>query len=96
MTSFSGRYGWQQRLKCKMANYRSKLKRRGDAPLPELDINSLKRKSLGEKHPAKNCKRPKRAEVNYLPPHPSGETAISLEVCWFGCVGVDLSLWVLV
>lgn len=26
-----------------------------------------------------NCKRPKRAEVNYLPPHPSGETSDSLE-----------------
>lgn len=78
-TSFSGLYGWQQRLKYKMANYRSKM-RRLDVPCPELDINSLKRKSPGEKNPAKNCKRPKRAEVNYLPPHPSGETNNSLEM----------------
>ncbi|MEQ2252171.1 hypothetical protein ILYODFUR_018959 [Ilyodon furcidens] len=72
-------YGWQQRLKYKMANYRSKM-RRNVVPCPELDINSLKRKSPGEKNPAKNCKRPKRAEVNYLPPHPSGETSESLEM----------------
>ncbi|XP_028445551.1 uncharacterized protein LOC114563006 [Perca flavescens] len=64
-TSFSGLYGWQQRLKYKMANYRSKMRR--------LDVP-------GEKNPAKNCKRPKRAEVNYLPPHPSGETNNSLEM----------------
>ncbi|XP_034545634.1 uncharacterized protein LOC117817198 [Notolabrus celidotus] len=72
-------YGWQQRLKYKMANYRSKMRRR-EVPCPELDINSLKRKSPGEKNPAKNCKRPKRAEVNYLPPHPSGESTDSLEM----------------
>lgn len=78
-TSFSGMYGWQQRLKYKMANYRAKMRRR-EVPCPELDINSLKRKSPGERNPAKNCKRPKRAEVNYLPPHPSGETSDSLEM----------------
>lgn len=77
--SFSGLYGWQQCLKYKMANYRSKM-RRQDVPCPELDINSLKRKSPGERNPAKNCKRPKRAEVNYLPPHPIGETTDSLEM----------------
>lgn len=62
-----------------MANYRSKMRRR-EIPCPELDTNSLKRKSPGEKNPAKNCKRPKRAEVNYLPPHPSGENMDSLEM----------------
>nr|XP_029137678.1 uncharacterized protein LOC114921648 [Labrus bergylta] len=72
-------YGWQQCLKYKMANYHSKMRRR-EVPCPELDINSLKRKSPGEKNPAKNCKRPKRAEVNYLPPHPSGESTDSLEM----------------
>ncbi|XP_048868837.1 uncharacterized protein LOC125741668 isoform X1 [Brienomyrus brachyistius] len=78
-TSFSGTYGWQQRLKWKMANYRSKMRRRG-VPCPELDINSLKRKSPSERNPAKNCKRAKKAEVNYLPPHPSGETNDTLEM----------------
>lgn len=77
-TSFSGMYGWQQHLKYEMANYRSKMRRR-EVPCPELDINSLKRKSPGEKNPAKNCKRPKRAEVNYLPPHPSGESTDRLD-----------------
>ena len=77
-TSYSGTYGWQNRLKMKMANYRSKLKRR-NVPCPELHINSLKRKAPCERHPAKNCKKPKRAEVNFLPPHPSGETNDSLE-----------------
>ncbi|CAL8358645.1 unnamed protein product [Arctogadus glacialis] len=78
-TSFSGMYGWQQRLTYKMANYRSKMKRR-QVPCPELDVNSMKGKPPGERNPAKNCKRPKRAEVNYLPPHPSGETTNSLEM----------------
>ncbi|KTF74419.1 hypothetical protein cypCar_00047951, partial [Cyprinus carpio] len=78
-TSFSGMYGWQQRLKYKMANYRSKLRKR-EVPCPELDINALKRKLPGEQNPAKNCKRPKRAEVNFLPPHPNGENVDSLEM----------------
>ena len=88
-TSFSGLYGWQQRLKYKMANYRSKIRRR-DVPCLELDINSLRRRPNGEQQPAKNCKRPRRAEVNYLSPHPSGETGDSLEVCWSGCVGASV------
>lgn len=91
-TSFSGLYGWQQRIKYKMANYRSKM-RRLDVPCPELDINSLRRKPIGEQHAAKNCKRPRRAEVNYLPPHPSGETRDSLEVCLSRCVDVSVSVW---
>lgn len=54
--------------------------RRCEVPCPELDINSLKRKPPGERNPAKNSERPKRAEVSYLPPHPSGETSDSLEM----------------
>lgn len=50
-TSFSGMYGWQQRLKYKMANYRSKLRKR-EVPCPELDINALKRKLPGEQKTA--------------------------------------------
>lgn len=41
-TSFSGMYGWQQRLKYKMANYRSKM-RRCEVPCPEFDIKSGKK-----------------------------------------------------
>ncbi|XP_047661733.1 uncharacterized protein LOC113646527 isoform X2 [Tachysurus fulvidraco] len=78
-TSFSGMYGWQHRFKYKMANYRSKLRKR-EIPCPEVNINSLRSNLPGEKNPAKNCKRTRRAEVIYLPPHPSGETKDSLEV----------------
>ncbi|KAF7641023.1 hypothetical protein LDENG_00299090, partial [Lucifuga dentata] len=62
-------YGWQQHLKYKIADYRSKM--RGV---------KYEKKISCEKNPAKNCKRLKRAEVNYLPPHPSGETSSSLEM----------------
>ncbi|KAE8278979.1 hypothetical protein D5F01_LYC22561 [Larimichthys crocea] len=72
-------YGCQQRLKYKMANYWSKI-RRHDVPCPELDINSLRRRPNREQQSVKNCKRLRRAEVNYLPLHPSGETGDSLEV----------------
>lgn len=34
-TSFSGMYGWQQRLKYKMANYHSKM-RKSNVPFSEL------------------------------------------------------------
>ncbi|XP_073346576.1 uncharacterized protein [Pagrus major] len=74
--SFNGCYGWQQSLKYKCANYRSKLKAHGN---PELLINSLKHKQEGDRQPAKNIKKPRKSEVNYLPPHPAGETDDSLE-----------------
>jgi len=68
--SFSGFYGWQTRLKFKMGNYRSKLRSIG---CPELTVNSAK-----NKRPAA-VKKPKKAEINYLPPHPAGATEQSLE-----------------
>lgn len=74
--SYNGCYGWRQRLKYKMGNYRSKLRGLG---CPELDVNSLKKKRAHEKAPAKNIKKPRKAEVNFLPPHPQGETEESLE-----------------
>ncbi|KTG31534.1 hypothetical protein cypCar_00044298 [Cyprinus carpio] len=74
--SFNGLYGWQQSLKYKVGNYRSKLRMHG---IPEVLVNSLKRKSSEDKLPAKNIKKPRKAEVNYLPPHPAGETEDSLE-----------------
>ncbi|XP_076020564.1 uncharacterized protein LOC143011539 [Genypterus blacodes] len=74
--SFNGCYGWIQRLKYKMNNFRSKLRGLG---CPEIVVNSLKRKPAHEQAPAKNVKKPKKAEVNYLPPHPQGETSESLE-----------------
>ena len=74
--SFNGCYGWTQRLKFKMNNFRSKLRGLG---CPELEVNSLKRKAVHDRTPAKNVKKPKKAEVNYLPPHAQGETTESLE-----------------
>lgn len=47
--------------------------------IPEVLVNSLKRKSSEDKQPAKNIKKPRKAEVNYLPPHLVGETEESLE-----------------
>lgn len=74
--SFNGTYGWQQSLKYKCGNYRTKRKALG---CPELLINSLSHKSEDERRAAKNVKKPKRAEVNYLPSHPHGETDDTLE-----------------
>ena len=74
--SYNGSYGWQQRLKYKMGNYRSKLKKLG---CPELEVSTLSKKRGHEKAPAKNIKKPRKAEVNFLPPHPQGETEKCLE-----------------
>ncbi len=76
--SFAGMYGWQQRLKYKMHNLRAKLKSQ-KYTYPELEVNTLKRKLPTDAAPAKNVKRPKKAEVNYLPPHPVGENQDTLE-----------------
>ncbi len=51
--SYNGCYGWRQRLKYKMGNYRAKLRGLG---CPELDVNSIKKKRAHEKAPAKNIK----------------------------------------
>lgn len=60
--SFNGSYGWAQRLKYKMNNFRIKLRVLG---CPEVEVNSLKRKTTRDQYPAKNVKKPKKAEVNY-------------------------------
>ena len=76
--SFSGLYGWQIRIKTKMHNYRAKLKAQKYV-YPELEVNTLRRKRSADAAPSKNVKKPKKAEVNYLPPHPVGENQDSLE-----------------
>lgn len=75
--SFNESYGWKCRLKMKMANYRTQLKAHGTSA--EVTVNSLKSKSQEDCHPAKNVKRPRRAEANHFPALPSGETRGSLE-----------------
>ncbi|XP_062412434.1 uncharacterized protein LOC134102365 [Sardina pilchardus] len=74
--SFSGFYGWQQSLKYKMANYRTKLRGFG---VPEVICNALKRKSPADQKSARSVKKPRKAEVNYLPPYPAGENEESQE-----------------
>lgn len=60
-----------------MGNYQAKV-RGHQLAYPELEVNSQKRKSSGSNLP-KGIKRPKKAEVNYLPPVPFRETEESLE-----------------
>lgn len=55
--SFNGLYGWQQRIKYKMGNYRAKLRGRQLA-IPELDVNTLKRRCSSEEGSLKGFKRP--------------------------------------
>ncbi|KAJ8014617.1 hypothetical protein DPEC_G00017500 [Dallia pectoralis] len=68
--SYSGYYGWQQSIKYKMANYRTKLRGYG---VPEVMCNALKHKSPANQKSAKSIKKTRKAEVNYLPPYPAGE-----------------------
>ncbi|KAJ7983855.1 hypothetical protein DPEC_G00370530 [Dallia pectoralis] len=67
--SKTGFWGWKQSLKYKMQNYRTKLGR----------VNSLKHKKEGQGKAAANIKKPRKAEVNYIPQHPKGESTESLE-----------------
>lgn len=76
--SFNGLYGWQKTMKWKMGNYRAKL-RGGQLACPELEVNSLKRQRSNDNDSSKRIKKPKKAEVNYLPPMPIGDTEASLE-----------------
>lgn len=74
--SKTGFWGWKQSLKYKMQNYRTKLGRLGH---PEIRVNSLKHKREGQGKAAAKIKKAKKAEVNYIPLHPKGETKESLE-----------------
>lgn len=74
--SKTGFWGWKQSLKYKMQNYRTKLGRLGH---PEIRVNSLKHKKEGQGKAAANIKKPRKAEVHYVPLHPKGESSESLE-----------------
>ncbi|XP_041952887.1 uncharacterized protein LOC121712877 [Alosa sapidissima] len=75
--SFNGLYSWHNSLKYKIGNYRAKVRHLG---LPELNVNSRKTKSSADSStPGRGLKRAKKSEVNYLPPHPQGETDATLE-----------------
>ncbi len=73
----TGYSGWKHYIKIKMMNFRTKLGRAGH---PEVIVNSLKHKQKGQGKPAANIKKPRKAEVNFCPNHPRGETPDSLEV----------------
>lgn len=74
--SFNGLYSWHNSLKYKLGNYGAKVRQLG---LPELSVNSLKRKAAEDNTPAKNLKKAKKSKINYLPPRPQGEMDESLE-----------------
>ncbi|XP_060775180.1 uncharacterized protein LOC132884997 isoform X2 [Neoarius graeffei] len=74
--SSSGIIGWQNSIKIKMANYRTKLR---GLDIPDVTCNALKHKHPADQKSAKNVKKAKRAEVNYLPPYPAGENEQTLE-----------------
>ena len=59
-----------------MGNSTTKLRSLG---CPEVTVNSVKQKKPEESSPARNVKKPRKAELNYLPPYPTGETQESLE-----------------
>lgn len=72
----AGHEGWKRYLKTKVANYRTKLCKIGH---PEVTVNSLKNKRKGQEKAAANINKPRKAEVNFLPSFPCGETRESLE-----------------
>ncbi|KAK2825411.1 hypothetical protein Q7C36_019338 [Tachysurus vachellii] len=74
--SVTGYSGWKASLKYKLANYRTKLRNLG---CTEVTVNSVKHKPDGISSPAYRVKKPRKAEVNYCPPHPQGETEETLE-----------------
>ncbi|XP_039621640.1 uncharacterized protein LOC120537072 [Polypterus senegalus] len=76
--SNTGWNGWKNSLLFKMGNYRNKMRRAGCI---EVSINAGKRSQNNpdNESPHSGIKRPKRAEVNFLPNFPKGENSTSLE-----------------
>ncbi|XP_024116549.1 uncharacterized protein LOC112138208 [Oryzias melastigma] len=74
--SVCGYYGWKISLKYKMANYRTRLRNIG---CQELIINGMKEKRVSMTSSPNQVKKPRKAEVNFCPDYPAGETKESLE-----------------
>ncbi|XP_040889361.1 uncharacterized protein LOC121178924 [Toxotes jaculatrix] len=70
--------GWKNSLKFKMGNLRAKLRQCG---MVDVSVNGNKktRQNPGGEPPAKNLKRPRRSETNFLPNFPLGEDGLTLE-----------------
>uniref|UniRef100_A0A8C4Z2R7 Uncharacterized protein n=1 Tax=Gadus morhua TaxID=8049 RepID=A0A8C4Z2R7_GADMO len=77
--SDNGWNGWKNSIKFKMGNYRTKMRRAG---CQEGAVNAGKRSRKNpENEPShSHIKRPKRAEVNFLPNFPQGENPSSLDL----------------
>ncbi|KAG5277559.1 hypothetical protein AALO_G00118990 [Alosa alosa] len=75
--SVNGCDGWKKSLKDKLGNYRNKLRRLG---CPEVSVNALTNKPGDRRSPAYGVKKPKKAEVNYFPAYPQGESKESQEL----------------
>uniref|UniRef100_A0A8C4RGG2 Uncharacterized protein n=1 Tax=Erpetoichthys calabaricus TaxID=27687 RepID=A0A8C4RGG2_ERPCA len=76
--SNTGWNGWKNSLLFKMGNYRNKMRRAGCIG---VSVNAGKRSQNNpdNESPNSGIKRPKRAEVNFLPNFPKGENSTSLE-----------------
>lgn len=76
--SQTGWYGWKSSLKFKMGNYCTTL---SWPRFHKVTVNCGKRSrnNQDKQAPHTNIKRPKRAEVNFLPNFPRGEDDVSLE-----------------
>lgn len=73
-----GYEGWQNSLRFKMGNYRTKLSRAG---IKDVAVNAGKRSRTNPEGAASRAriKRPRRGGINFLPNYPHGETTQSLE-----------------
>ncbi|XP_035256789.1 uncharacterized protein LOC118218310 isoform X3 [Anguilla anguilla] len=74
--SASGYDGWKVSLQWKFPSFRRQLQ---ELETPERTVNALKNKPDGKCSPAYRVKKLRRAEVNYCPNYPSGETTETLE-----------------
>lgn len=76
--SETGYSGWKNSLMFKMGNYRTKMRRAG---CQEVTANSGKRSRFNPEKESShsNIKKPKRAEVNFLPNFPQGQSHSNLE-----------------
>ena len=74
--SYSDCSGWKRSLKIKMGNYCTVLKMH---VCPELSISSPKAKAKDDAYLPRKVKKQKKAEANFYPSLPAGETPDSLE-----------------
>ena len=77
--SKKGYEGWQNSLRFKMGNYRTKLTKAG---IKDVAVNAGKHSRTNPEGAASRAsiKRPRRGEINFLPNFPHGETRQTLEM----------------